>query len=373
MPAEDPSIAIWLPLEPEELAFLQTSLRDAGVLVPGNYAGENPYQLVDYLVAGIAEDGAFRALFDRNLISPLVSLASGAMVPASEQAEHNARLASACACFCILANILIEPNIALYEFASTAGNVAAQSDARLFRVADNSDAMAYLDIALGRTDSLSQDLLSRVRGLPEVAEDKVQELNFERLLRMWKPNYLYALKAVVLRRSGLSPLEAAMELTRWQADEAFFNAAGAMYCLAAISHKPPKGGMLKSLMSENLSAVKAGVRNATWDMCLLQQFGTLVRKPSGTRWSLWSTDVAVREVAKSLFARDNEVNRDKLRVFYERHWGNVDGRRLQSAYEAASARALVDPDARDAKIAMVFNKIDEHIIELEAQLSICDA
>jgi hypothetical protein len=370
VPTEDLSTAIWLPLQPGDLEFLQTTLRKAGVVVPGNYAGDNPYVLTDYLATGIADNGEFSSLFDRNLVSPLVSLASGARVPKAEQAEYNARLASACACFCILAEILIEPNISLYEYASTSGNAAAQSDARLFRIADNSDAMAHLDIALGRADRLPESLLEKVREIPEVVDHNIRESNFERLLRTWKPNYLYALKAVALRRSGLSPFETAMELTHWQADETFFNAAGSMYCLAAIAHAPPKGGMLKSLLSENLSSLMAGVKNATWDMCLLQQFGKMIRQPSGRRWSLWSTDVALREVAKSLFVREGESDKERLEIFYERHWGKRDGRRLHFAYEEAYARAFADPDARDARIAMVSNNIDEHILEIEAQLGL---
>lgn len=370
MSEEELSIAVWLPLGSSELEFLQKTLHESGVVIPGNYAGDNPYVLVDYLAAGMTEDGEFRALFDRNLISPLVALASGAPVPESKQAESNARLASACACFCILAKILIEPNIAIYEYASASGNLAAQSDAQLFRIADNSDAMAYLDIALGRADRLPQDLLRQVRELQESADGTIPESNFDRLLRLWKPHYLYALKAVALRRSGLSPFQVANSLICWQADETLFNAVGSMYCLAAIAHAPPKGGMLKNLLSENVNALKAGVKNATWDMYLLQQFGKLVRQPSGPRWSLWSTDVALREVAKSLFARDDESEADKLKTFFERHWGLKDGRRLHAIYEETAIRAFLDPQAREARLAKVFSSIDEHILELETRLGI---
>lgn len=370
MSEEDLSIAVWLPLGSSELDLLQKTLRKAGVVVPGNYAGDNPYALVDYLAAGMTEDGEFRALFDRNLISPLVSLAGGAPVPESQQAESNARLAAACVCFCILAKILIEPNIALYEYASASGNLAAQSDAQLFRIADNSDALAYLDIALGRADRLPHDLLRQVRELQENTDNTIPESNFDRLLRLWKPHYLYALKAVALRRSGLSPFQVANSLICWQAEETFFNAVGSMYCLAAIAHTPPKGGMLKSLMSKNVNALKAGVKNATWDMYLLQQFGKSVRQPSGPRWSLWSTDVALREVAKSLFARDDENDTDKLKTFFERHWGLKDGHRLHSIYEEAASRAVIDPEAREERVSKVASSIDEHILALETQLGI---
>lgn len=367
---EEMSIAIWLPLQSDELLCLQSVLQDSGVLVQGNYAGDDPYVILNYLAAAAIEDCEFRALFDRNLISPLIALARGERVPQSGQAEANARLAAACACFCILAKILIEPNISLYEYASVAGNEAAQSDARLFRIADNADAMAYLNIAVGRSDKLPDEMLEHLNRFSEIGSRKSPETNFERALSLWKPNYLYVLKTIALRRSGLAPVEAAMELTRWQIEEAFFNAAAGMYCMAAISHVPPKGGMLKGILSENLSALRAGVRNATWDICLLQQFGRQVRKPFGPLWSLWSTDFALREVAKSLFLKEGAEAVDALTDFYHRHWGLKDGSRLLAAYKEAEMSARADTETRRLKVEKLFVRVDDDIRALENQLGL---
>ncbi|MFN3438956.1 MAG: hypothetical protein ACK41V_14760 [Acidovorax sp.] len=370
MSDEEMSIGIWLPLQPDELRCLQTVLRNSGVLVQGNYAGDDPYVVLNYLAAAAVEDCEFRSLFDRNLISPLIALAGGGRVPQSSQAEANARLAAACACFCILAKILIEPNISLYEYAADAGNDAAQSDARLFRIADNSDAIAYLDIALGRADKLPGEMLEHLSGVPEIANHRSPEKNFERALSLWKPNYLYALKAIALRRAGLAPFEAAMEFARWQTEEAFFNAPAGMYCIAAISHAPPKGGMLKGIFSENLSLLQAGIRNATWDMYLLRQFGRHVRETEGPRWSLWSTDVALREVAKALFVREGETANEKLTDFYKRHWGSRDGSRLLAAYREAEMSVGADTEARNLRVEKLLDGIDNHIRELECQLGL---
>ena len=374
MNEEDMSIMIWLPTQPDELDFLETTLREASVLVPGNYDGNNnPYVLTNYLAAAAVDDCEFRALFDRNIISPLVALARGESVPDSSQAQATARLAAACACFCIMAGILIEPNISLYEFAATSGNSAAQSDAYIFRVADNLDAMAFLDIAMGRASQLPRDMLERVKSLPEVAGHIVSEKDFERQLSMWRPNYLYALKTVALRRAGLGPLDSALALTRWQTEEAFFSAPAGMYCIAAISHTPPKGGMLKGILSENIESLRSGLRNATWDMCLLRQFGRLASKPGGPRWSLWSTDVALRQIARSLFVRGDSSEQAQLCEFYKRHWGTSDGRRLAAAYEDAYTEAHRNIETRRRMTGEFMNNIDEHIYKLEHELGLSDA
>lgn len=370
MSDEDSSMAIWLPLQSIEMEALESMIRDARVLVPGNYRGDDPCALVDYLVASVASDYNFHALFDRNLISPLVSLASGKSVPSDEQAAANARLAAACATFCILAGILIEPNIALYEYASSRGNLAAHSDYRHFRIADNADPMAFLNIALARTDRLPQELLDYLHSEQDVAGRTSPEANFERSLRLWKPNYLYVLKTMVLRRSGRSPLETATALLRWQAEEAFYNAPASIYCLAGISHTPPKGQMLKGIQSADASKIYSGARNATWDICLLQQFGRAVRSPESPKWSLWSTDAALREIARCLFVAEEYREEAGLRTFYSRCWGATDGEQLLNTYHQHTIAARVGTSERAVAVKAAFASMDATICTLEDQLGI---
>jgi hypothetical protein len=370
MSDDDSSIAIWLPLQSIEMEALESMIRDARVLVPGNYRGDDPCVLVGYLKASAVSDYGFHALFDRNLISPLVSLASGRSVPSDELAAANSRLAAACATFCILAGILIEPNIALYEYASSRGNLSAHSDYRHFRIADNADPMAFLNIALAKADRLPQELLDYLHSEQDVAGRASPEANFERSLRLWKPNYLYVLKTMVLRRSGLSPLETAMELLRWQAEEAFYNAPASIYCLAGISHTPPKGQMLKGIQSTHARKISSGARNATWDICLLQQFGRAVRSSDSPKWSLWSTDVALREIARCLFVSEEYREEVGLRTFYSRFWGATDGEQLLNTYYQLNVAARVGTSEREVVVKAAFASMDATICALEDQLGI---
>lgn len=370
MDDEDFSLAVWLPTQPHELNSLQNTLRSAGVIVPGNYEGADPYILIDYLSAATVQGCAFHALFDRNLISPLVALARGESVPESQNGQRSTRLAAACACFCILANILVEPNISIYEYAASSGNSAAQSDVYFFRLADNADAMAFLEIALGHRNHLPYEMLERIRSLPKFSDMDIPEGNFERKLSSWKPSYLFALKTAALRRSGLKPVDAAVALTQWQENDAFFFAPASMYCLAAISHTPPKGGMLKGIQSKNPSLLRAGVRNAAWDICLLHQFGKLVQRPNGPLWSLWSTDIALKEIAISLFLRGEESEREKLVNFYSRHWGEKDGSLLLATYDESASNARNDKPARQTRTNEVIRNLDDQIKALEHELGL---
>ena len=48
------------------------------------------------------------------------------------------------------ANILVEPNLALYEAAASGGSNAAHNELRQFRIADKLDTQLWADLAIGR-------------------------------------------------------------------------------------------------------------------------------------------------------------------------------------------------------------------------------
>jgi hypothetical protein len=370
MTNEFTTIAIWLPLNQSQLQLLEELLSDANVIVPGNYEGANPYSLKDYLVTATRNGCEFRALFDRNIISPITSLIQGKHLPNSPEARKNAQIACACMCFCILAQITIEPNMAVYEFASRKGNEVAQEDIRLFRLADNADPLEYFELATGSATHLSQNCLEFLRNVPDLQSYVSPESNFERSLRMWKPIYLTVLKAISLRRSGLRPLDAAERFLHWQAHEAFFSGPASMYCLAAISHQPPKGGMLKGIQSDNLALLAAGAKNAAWDILLLQQFGRVARSEAGKLWALWSNDLALKEVARCLFVRGDESEVHRLNHFYHLHWGERDGNRLLSIYQRLTETVQTRSSEREAKLSKVFASLAPRIQALEVELGL---
>lgn len=364
--------AVWIPIQHEDYAALRELLTSADPLVTGNYADGGSFDLTEYLAAVKLGGVEFRALFDRNILSPLAELATGKLLAGSEESINTGRIACASVAFCIMADILVEPSMALYEYASTQGNSAAQTDFASFRVADNADPAVFIDIAMGRLDKIPEGHLARVRTDHSVSTQSSLETNFEKTLRMWRPNYLYVLKMAALRRSGLSPMKAALEFQRWQSEDSFYNAAASMYCLASISHQPPKGQMLKGIGSADPVTLKKGVRNAAWDICLIQQFGKYVTTPDSPSWSLWTLDKAVREVARALFVKDGQSEQDALRAFYSDCWGR-DGPALHRSYLQHSTKAAPGSEVRKALLAAVFQRIDLDIQALECELGISSA
>ena len=318
---EQISGAIRMPVLHEDYAALRDLLICADPLVTGNYVDGGRFDLTEYVAAVKLGGVEFRALFDRNLLSPLAELAAGKSLAGSAESITTGRIACASAAFCIMADILLEPSMALYEYASTQGNSAAQADYASFRVADNADPAIFIDIALGRSDRIPEDHIARVRRDARVKAQTSPEPNFEKTLHMWRPNYLYVLKMAALRRSGLSPMKSALEFLRWQSEDYFYNAAASMYCLASASHRPTKGQMLKGIGSAEPATLKKGLRNAAWDICFIQQFEKYVTTPSSPSWSLWTLDKAVREIARALFVRDGQSGHEALAALYSDCWG----------------------------------------------------
>ena len=355
---------VWLPISKEDYSELRTLLKTQDVLVTGNYEDGGSFDLPTYI---LSTDIEFRALFDRNILSLLVHLATGEPLSGDEEAKRHGRVACACIAFCILAKILIEPSMALYEYASTQGNTAAQNDYINFRAIDNVDPLIFIDIALGRSDRIPAEHLLEIQKNLAISEDISPEPNFERRLRKWKLNYFYVLKMAALKRSGLSPLESALEFQRWQFEDSFCNAVASIYCLAAVSHQPPKGKMLKGINSNNSITLKQGLENAAWDIYLIQRFKDFMILPHCPSWSLWTFDIAVREITRMLFVRDGEDQEKQLNRFYSQCWGR-DSSILFESYSRHSIEANLGSDARERAIEKAFDRIDQDILALENNL-----
>ncbi len=354
---------IHLPIEPRDLLRIELMLTDADLIVQGNYRVDGPVRLNPYLSATHLGGVEFHAVFDRNILSPIVALASGAPLKRGGEAERQVRLACASMAFCILAEIQIEPSLALYEFASSTDHDSADREFDTFRVADNSDLREYINIALGRADRLI------VNPSIVLSDGPAREPNFAKRLNRWRPHYLYVLKAYELVRAHGRTVRAGLEFLRWQAEEAFFSNAAAPYCLASMSHRPPKGGMLKSSGAQDPAALKRGIRNATWDVFVLHQFQRKITSAGGPAWSLWTADSALRSIARSIFVGDTEGPELALHGLLERCWGK-DGLRLLSAYLAHRNKIVGSPESREKHREALHATIDDQIKMLEVKLGL---
>ncbi len=327
-------------------------------------------QVMAFHEAAFKYKHSFRVLFDRNLVTRLAGLVRGDAMPKDPASAKIVRLTAACMAFCILAEIDVEPNMAIYEGAQTHGHASAEAETLLFLIANNLHPKCYVDLALGRTNQLPSKHIEEVKSNPEVASHNSGEKNFAKQLTIWKVSYLHVLKAVALRRSEKSNLDAAINFIEWQEKEAFFNASATLFCLAAMGHRPPATKMIKNIGSQDLEELRKGIHNATWDITILVQWGKWLRDKQAPSWLFSTNEKAFKYIIKYLFL-DVDADADaQLITFLRRCWGEKDAARIKRTYDESRQRAEVNHTARQERLAVTLSTKESYILELERQLGL---
>jgi len=177
------------------------------------------------------------------------------------------RLASAIMVFAQSANILVEPNLALYEATVAGGAEATKQELLRFRIADNLDINHWLDLAMGRTPKLSIDESE----LP-TASGESTEIDFEIRLKRWSRNYIILLKLAELELSGLVRTRRITELARWMYQDFIIGGPALLFAIHYLTPNSERSGLLKHLRSADRERSLSGIRNASWDLTFLSDW-----------------------------------------------------------------------------------------------------
>lgn len=277
------------------------------ILDPLDMPSDHPCRLVNYFI----EPGVkFHCLLDRNVVSYLIEMVRGRALSMKKK-DFPFRYVCGLQAFLNAADIVSEPSIAYHEYLDKADIVDASSDLALFRTADNLNANQYLDIFLGQQNGVSS------LNVGEFDKQELVRADLAKKLKIFETNIVYVKKALVLKAKGLSDYQVILELFDWIYDDYLFSSPAFHFLSIYFSAKRlPK--MLKSHSIE-------GVRNATWDLCLLQQLIKCVQSSDGyTRWLLSTFDRAIHETAGLVFRRDGESvsgYQSRLERNYAQMWG----------------------------------------------------
>jgi hypothetical protein len=362
-------LLVELPVDPMDLAAIEQIVRENELLIPGNFRMDDAAHVMAFHEAAFIHKHSFRVLFDRNLVTRLAGLVRGDVMPTDPASARIVRFTAACMAFCILAEIDVEPNMAIYEGAQTHGHAFAEAETLLFQVANNLHPKFYIDIALGRANQLPPGHIEEVRSDPDMVSKKPGENDFTRPLTLWRASHLHVLKAVALKRSEKSNLGAAINFIEWQEKEAFFNASASLFCLAAMGHTPPATKMIKDIGSQDLEKLQKGIHNATWDIAILIQWGKWLRDKQAVSWLFSTNDKALKHIIKYLFLDDDSDTDAQFIKFLRLSWGKKDAVRLKETYD--KSRQSVGNDAtRQERLATAFAAVGDQILELECQLGL---
>lgn len=273
----------------DELQQIASMLEKADVFVPGYIPPDaGMYHLGGHFYGSMVDKISLVMLPDRNIVSRLAKATTGS------EADDQQRLAAAVLAFAQCLEIQIEPSIAYHELGPAQGNAAAYEELARFRLADKSHPRAWIDLALGRSDSISS------LGEPAaIADDR----DLTRPLHRWRCNYIAALKIGELELLPLTPFERALKLFEWMRDDFILAGPAAIFACHYFAPGFPRKRLLKGLRSEHRERALVGAANAAWDITHLSEFVRHANNAHGsdTRYLFASLDEGLRRIARTLF------------------------------------------------------------------------
>jgi hypothetical protein len=280
-------------------------------------------------------------LLDRNVFSYIISLVRTENPTRYEVITEAHRLAAAIMAFLQHCNILIEPNIALYEYTSTSNPQGSIEELALFRRADNLSPLYYVEIALGRRDNkITKEELSRV------SVYRSREHDFRDKLKWESFNYTLVLKLALLELRNIPQKEKMFHFLRWMHNDFFMGAPATIFASLYLSSRRI-GKMIKNIRSADKTRALSGIRNAAWDLTMLTSWMKRVESTHGTNelFLLCTRDQAMKRIAKKLFAIEEgeAIVNEMLQDLFAEHWGHQDGTEITQFYSGlAEDRASLE-------------------------------
>jgi hypothetical protein len=274
------------------------------------------YSLMAYHHDAAVGEREYYALFDLNVLSPVLSLAKG------HNANEITRDTAALMAFLMSMDCYIEPGISAQEYSTINGEEQTRINIDLFRQADNVHPAIYADIASGLRNSISNN------ELPCATNDKNK--NFQPYIAecYWQ-YYAMLLKLGTIFDSSEDPLYKLESFMKWQRDEFFFGACAILFAIQSLAPKPVKDPF-KQLNKRYKNDPLKGIHNVAWDLSIVHYWAgrVFLDYPKNKHWLFCSFDSNLREIAKYLIAAEAIEQGFLLEQLVKKHWsknqvGNV--------------------------------------------------
>ncbi len=293
----------------EDFLVVEEMLINNRLLIdPIDTESDHPCRLVNYFLAPGVN---FKCLLDRNVVSYLIELVNGKRVTSAKK-DKCYRLTAALQAFLNASEVYSEPGMAYHEYMETSGIEKADKELSFFRSADNLNPNIYLDIATGIRDSVPPS------EVPRFDTGEILYADIPRKLRHFETNIVFIKKALSLKSYGYSDYRVLLELIDWIYKYYIFSAPSFHFLSIYFSSKKISN-MIKSHTLK-------GIRNATWDLCLIQQLITNIRNDSNNNihWLLSTFDKAIQMTTDLVFIKQDESVDEyysRLEKSYSEMWG----------------------------------------------------
>lgn len=311
------------------------------------------YNLENYLLP--SELSNFTAIVDRNIYSRVTALVRGEKIPSHALGDH--RWAAAIIAFCQIAKITFQYGSSLQEYASLRGGSSAVSDFECFHRADNCDPKAFIEFAVGRTDSLN---LASIEKLPPPKEVPTAE-KFEAPIFEFRINYILALKIARLSHEKASPHQLMLRFIDWMDKEFVLGAAALQFANLFFSPARMKGMLKKRSLDV--------IRNAAWDLALVASWSRDAVECAQRRQPilLVSRDKVVKFIAQRLVASAEEEFKGYL--IDQWHPDRAKGEAVFERYMQVHQKIEKHPEQRhrptDAELDSLTEELERQLIGIQ--------
>lgn len=354
--------AVWVPMNPADVPSLEHLLARERPFVSAAIDTPAPYRLVGYVEHAAAGGDPVRAIVDRNLASRIVRLAKGSTVDHAKATSRTDRVAAACMAFLAAAQIDTEPNIALYELASSEGGGRAIDELYWFRLADTVQPQAYVNVALQRASAIHPEALREASGRVRGEARPIVARNFETELRHWRCHRAVLTKVAILERTPLSAADRFRHLLRWSLEPGFFDAMALTFAVVFFGQRRP-GNMLKGVRSNSIERSLQGIANASWDLTYISHW--LQRARNDKDRAIWLFCTHDRTCANLAWCGIGPAG--SIRSLFEANYGASDAQSLYREYCEVSAQA--ENSDRATTLAARFQTLDIQQKALDDQLA----
>lgn len=320
--------SFYIQINPNDLKGIEKILRDRDI-IRSVYPKDlfDQYSLGDYLEQIHVHESKFTALLDRNIFSDIIALAKKTDKKSTTKTQKDA---CALLAFLQLSDSLIEPGMAIYEYIDSGYYEQAINELSLFRAVDNIHPQIFIDLALGRINSLPSNSLHSLR------VDSIQELKGEDIHR-WKLHYGFALKLASIEMTGGKPYEKIEAFLKWMYTDYLFSSSATTFGLIYFSDKRIKK-MVKNLNCSDSDKFIKGIRNAAWDMTVAHYWSkkAIENREKGALWLLCTEDKALREIANFMAStyNSNEDLKEKSKSVFLNYLGKKEGTRAYALYNS---------------------------------------
>lgn len=245
------------------------------------------YNPVEYLYNKMSDGLIYKLYLDRNIFSFIISAAKK-KVPKQIYRDAISLIA-----FCQIAEILIEPNFAIYEKINYCKHNADEAVDELltFYEIDNTETDVLMKYILHEKDSI--DIVPCNRWDSKKLRDKL--INHERLAE-WRSLYLIVLNLVDMNYQNINRDSKIHSFFNWMVKEFRLSLVSIVYAIFLFSSKRMKQ-MIKFKISAAQDKKKRQLKNMTWDLFFMNRFFRIWQnKTEKEDFIFASSDSIVKEI-----------------------------------------------------------------------------